>query len=81
MKPSPSGSEAHVSLPRLKTLRALVALTPLLGTVLVPLTVLLTIKHVGTAAGVGLALLLSTAWFAVMLKTSEMPQPNGDQLS
>jgi len=66
---------------RLKTLRALVALTPLLGTVLVPLTVSLTIKHVGTATGVGLTLLLSTVWFAVMLRTSEMPQPDGDQFS
>ncbi|WP_370455511.1 hypothetical protein [Synechococcus sp. RSCCF101] len=63
---------------RVRTLRALVAFTPLLGTMLVPLVVPLTMKHIGIATGVGVALLVSTLWFAVMLRTSEMPEPEGE---
>jgi hypothetical protein len=54
-----------------------VALTPLLGSMAVPIVVPLTMKHAGIATGLALALLLSTLWFVLMLRTSEMPQPEG----
>ena len=54
-------------------MRLIVAFTPLLGAILFPLVVPLTIAKLGVASGVISALLLSTIWFVAMLKTSEMP--------
>ncbi len=54
-------------------LRWFVAVTPLAGAILFPLLIPLTIVHKGLAPGVLGALILSTIWFVVMLRTSEMP--------
>ena len=56
-----------------KTLRWIVAITPVAGAVAFPVLVPLTMAKVGIGAGVGLALVLSSLWFVGMLKTSEMP--------
>ncbi len=53
--------------------RWFVAITPLAGAILFPLVVPLTISRFGISSGVITALLLSTVWFVVMLRTSEMP--------
>jgi len=55
------------------TLRWIVAITPLAGAMAFPVVVPLTIARVGIGAGLGVALVLSTLWFAAMLRTSEMP--------
>ena len=55
------------------TLRWIVAITPLAGAMTFPVVVPLTIARVGIGAGVGVALVLSTLWFAAMLRTAEMP--------
>ena len=55
------------------TLRWIVAITPLAGAMAFPVVVPLTIAKVGIGAGVGMALVLSTAWFMAMLRTAEMP--------
>ena len=55
------------------TLRWIVAVTPLAGAMAFPVVVPLTIAKVGIGAGVGVALVLSTAWFVAMLSTAEMP--------
>ena len=54
-------------------LRWFVAFTPVLGALVFPLLVPLTMAKVGIGAGVALALVLSSIWFIAMLKTSEMP--------
>jgi len=54
-------------------LRWFVAVTPLAGAILFPLIVPIVISWFGIATGVLTALLLSTFWFVVMLRTSEMP--------
>ena len=54
-------------------LRWFVALTPLGGALLFPLLVPLVISWFGIAPGVLTALIVSTLWFVVMLRTSEMP--------
>ena len=54
-------------------LRVFVAITPLLGAILIPLFIPLTISKFGIAIGVISALILSTIWFLFMLRTSEMP--------
>ncbi|WP_167897229.1 hypothetical protein [Synechococcus sp. CC9311] len=54
-------------------LRWLVAITPLAGAIAFPILVPITMAKVGIGAGVGVALVLSTLWFASMLLTSEMP--------
>ena len=54
-------------------LRWFVAFTPVLGALVFPLVVPLTMAKVGIGAGVALALVLSSIWFIAMLKTSEMP--------
>ncbi len=54
-------------------IRWIVALTPLLGAILLPLLIPTTIERVGIGAGVLSALILSTLWFVAMLRTSEMP--------
>ena len=53
--------------------RWFVAITPLAGAILFPLVVPITISRLGISYGVIAALLLSTIWFVLMLRTSEMP--------
>ena len=55
------------------SLRWFVAFTPLAGAMAFPLIVPLVMARVGIAAGVAVALVLSSFWFIAMLKTSEMP--------
>ena len=54
-------------------LRKFVALTPLAGSILLPFIVLVTIARVGLGPGLLVALLLSSLWFILMLRTAEMP--------
>ena len=54
-------------------LRWFVALTPLAGVIVFPLIVPLAMSRVGIGSGLFVALTLSTLWFVVMLRTSEMP--------
>ena len=54
-------------------LRWFVAITPLAGAMAFPLIVPLVMAKAGIAAGVAVALVLSSFWFIAMLKTSEMP--------
>ena len=54
-------------------LRAIVALTPVVGSVLFPAVVALLMVRVGIGAGVLAAVILGSLWFAAMLRTSEMP--------
>ena len=54
-------------------LRIIVASTPVVGAILLPLIVPVIISRIGIGAGILSALLLSTIWFVSMLKTSEMP--------
>jgi hypothetical protein len=55
------------------TLRAIVALTPPVGSVLFPAVVALLMVRVGIGAGVLAAVILGSLWFVAMLRTSEMP--------
>ena len=54
-------------------LKAFVALTPLLGTLLFPLVVALLMARQGIGSGVLGAVLLGSLWFVAMLRTAEMP--------
>ncbi|MFZ0408909.1 MAG: hypothetical protein WAM11_12480 [Cyanobium sp.] len=54
-------------------LRAVVALTPLAGSILFPLVVPLLMVRVSISAGVIAAVLIGSLWFVAMLRTSEMP--------
>ncbi len=54
-------------------LRWFVALFPLLGAILLPLIVSITISSIGIGTGILMALVLSSCWFVLMLRTSEMP--------
>jgi hypothetical protein len=54
-------------------LRAVVALTPVAGSILFPLVVPILMVRVSIASGVIAAVVIGTLWFAVMLRTSEMP--------
>lgn len=54
-------------------MKTVVAVTPLLGSLLVPLAVPLLMVRVSVGAGVLAAVLLSCLWFAAMLRTSELP--------
>lgn len=54
-------------------LRAFVALTPLLGTLLFPLVVALLMARNGIGSGVLGAVVLGSLWFVTMLRTAEMP--------
>ena len=56
-----------------QALRWFVAITPLAGAMIFPIAVPLVMARVSIAAGVALALVLSSLWFIAMLKTSEMP--------
>ena len=53
--------------------RLIVAFTPLAGAIAFPLLIPTTIERFGLGPGVISALILSTFWFVVMLRTSEMP--------
>ena len=53
--------------------RWFVAFTPIVGSILFPLLVSLTIAKLGISQGVLVALILTTFWFVAMLRTSEMP--------
>ena len=54
-------------------LRWFVAITPVAGAILFPLIVPITIARLGLAPGILIALTLTTIWFVLMLRTSEMP--------
>ncbi len=53
--------------------RWFVAVTPLAGALFFPLVVPLIISRFGISSGVITALVFSTLWFVLMLRTSEMP--------
>ena len=53
--------------------RLIVAFTPLVGAIVFPFLVPTTIERLGLGPGVLSALILSTLWFVIMLRTSEMP--------
>ena len=55
-------------------MKAVVAFTPLAGTMLFPIAVPLLMVKVGIGAGVLAAVLISSLWFGSMLLTSEMPE-------
>jgi hypothetical protein len=54
-------------------LKALVAATPLVGSLLVPVLVPVLMVRVNIAAGVLALVVIGTGWFVAMLRTSEMP--------
>ncbi|CAK6690176.1 hypothetical protein VB716_01345 [Synechococcus sp. CCY9201] len=54
-------------------LRIFVAITPVLGAVSFALLIPLLIVHVSLQAAVGAAVAIGCLWFALMLRTSEMP--------
>jgi hypothetical protein len=54
-------------------LRALVAFTPLAGTLAFPLVVPLLMLRYNLTVGLIGAVLIGTLWFVAMLRTSEMP--------
>ncbi len=53
--------------------RWFVAATPLAGALLFPVAVPIVISRFGISYGVITALVFSTLWFVLMLRTSEMP--------
>lgn len=54
-------------------MRTFVALTPLAGTLALPFLVPILMLKVGIGTAVGMAVLVSTVWFVMMLRTAEMP--------
>ncbi|CAK6701366.1 hypothetical protein VB734_03865 [Synechococcus sp. BA-124 BA4] len=54
-------------------MRTFVALTPLAGTLALPFLVPILMVKVGIGTAVGMAVLVSTLWFVLMLRTAEMP--------
>ena len=54
-------------------LKVVVAVTPLVGSLLVPVLVPVLMVRVNIAAGVLALVVIGTGWFAAMLRTSEMP--------
>jgi hypothetical protein len=54
-------------------LKAIVAATPMVGALLVPVLIPLLMVRVSIAAGVLALVVIGTLWFAAMLRTSEMP--------
>ncbi len=54
-------------------LKLLVTFTPVVGAIVLPLVIPVTIARLGIGTGIVFALVLSTIWFFFMLKTSEMP--------
>ena len=67
-KQVPNGSENNISM-----LRWVIALTPVIGAILLPVVIPLIMAKTGIGLGIGMALLLSTIWFVAMLRTAEMP--------
>ena len=55
------------------SLRWFVALTPIVGAILSPLLIAITISNFGISKGVLLTLVLTIIWFVAMLRTAEMP--------
>ena len=55
-------------------MKALVALTPITGAVLLPLLVCFLMAKVSIGAGVLAAVVISSLWFVAMLRTSELPE-------
>jgi hypothetical protein len=56
------------------SLKAVVAFTPLAGALVLPVAVPLLMVRVSIGAGVLAAVVLSSLWFAAMLRTSELPE-------
>jgi len=54
--------------------KAVVAFTPLVGSLLVPLLVPLLMVRVGIPAGVLSIVVISALWFTAMLRSSELPE-------
>jgi MFS superfamily sulfate permease-like transporter len=54
-------------------MRALVAFTPLVGSIFVPVIVPVLMVRFSIAAGVATAVVASCLWFTLMLSTAEMP--------
>jgi hypothetical protein len=54
-------------------MRTLVAFTPLAGSLTLPFLVPVLMVRVGVGAAVGTAVVVSTLWFLLMLRTAEMP--------
>lgn len=54
-------------------LKALVAATPTIGSLLFPLVVAVLMVRVSITAGVLAAVALGSLWFVAMLRTAEMP--------
>jgi hypothetical protein len=64
--------------PPSSALKILVAATPLMGALVVPVLVPLLMVRVSIAAGVLALVGVSSLWFVAMLRTSEMPpHPEG----
>ena len=55
-------------------MKALVALTPITGALVLPLVVTLLMVKVNIGTGVLAAVVASSLWFAAMLRTSELPE-------
>ena len=53
--------------------RVLIALTPLAGAVTLPIVVPLMMSKVSLTASLLTAVVLASAWFVLMLRSSEMP--------
>lgn len=68
LKPMTSAPTAPSSV-----LKAVVASTPLLGSLVVPILVPLLMVRVSIAAGVLALVAAGSLWFVAMLRTSEMP--------
>jgi hypothetical protein len=66
------------SRPPSSLLKTVVAVTPLAGSILVPVVVPLLMVRVSIAAGVLALVIAGTAWFVAMLRTSEMPPHPAD---
>lgn len=54
-------------------LKPIVALTPMVGAVGLPLLVPILMVRVSIGVGVAAAVVVSSIWFILMLRTSEMP--------
>ena len=55
-------------------MKALVALTPITGAVVLALLVCFLMAKVSIGAGVLAAVVISSLWFVAMLRTSELPE-------
>jgi hypothetical protein len=55
-------------------MKALVALTPITGAIVLPLVVAWLMVNVSIGAGVLTAVAASSLWFVAMLRTSELPE-------